>query len=76
MRNFARAEQSCEEGVHLLKARDINCCMREKFSGPYHRLTMSNRSVAQESALEGERTGVKTPVMTFDKEVGTQNSDV
>lgn len=37
---------------------------------------MSNRSVAQERALEGERTGVKTPVMTLDKEVDTQNSDV
>ena len=37
---------------------------------------MSNRSVAQERALEGERTGVKTPVMTLGKEVGMQNSDV
>jgi hypothetical protein len=27
-------------------------------------------------ALEGERTGVKTSIMTLDKEVGMQNSDV
>jgi hypothetical protein len=59
----------------LLKARDISYRMREKISGPLP-LTEDVKPLRAARESSGEHTGVKTPVMTLDKEVGMQHSDV